>query len=415
MQSSTRYYRGWNIVGFTFAMQFITMGLAYYAFGVFLKPLDEELGVGRFWVSVTLSAQSVVTAILSPYAARLVAEKSLRVILLTGTALLSGGFIAMSQVTQLWHLFVLFGGVVASGFVLLGAIPCNFLLANWFDRKRGTALGISQFGITISATILVPLVTWLVLTYGWRLAFVICGVGAFVLLVPLIWLFAIKRPEDVGLYPDGDDQPVEQEALAVEVWSFKRAVRERDVWLITLIAGPCYMGIASIVLSLPAHVTDLGLTALEASSIVAITTFMGACAKIIFGTLADYLGKKLVVGIAIVCQVIGVAIFVSVTDYVGMSAAGLIFGLGYGGMSPLWALLLATRYGKAAFAAMMGASMPLLMPFNLVGLPLTNWIYETQGSYFPAFSLLFVGYAVALMSLVAVRLSAPEPGHQASA
>ncbi len=407
------YFRGWNIVGFTFVMQFITMGLSYYAFSVYLKPLTEALGEDRFWISLTMSIQSVVVALLSPLAARLIADYSLRLVLFVGTVCLAGGFVALSQVTSLWQLYVLFGGVVPVGLVLLGMIPSNLLLANWFDRKRGTAMGISQFGITISATVLVPLVTWLIITYDWQTSFVICGVGALVLLAPLIWLFAIKTPEEVGLHPDGAPVATQVSQTADprtgSEWTFFDAIKQLDIWLLTLVAGPCYMGIASVVLSLPAHATDLGLSALEASSIVAVTTFMGASAKIVFGVLADYINKKTAVAIAIVCQAVGVLILISVDTYVGLAIAGFFFGLGYGGIAPLWAILLATRFGRAAFATVMGASMPLLTPFNIVGLPVTSWIFETFGSYLPAFTVLLCGYAIALVALTLFRLQPRAP------
>jgi hypothetical protein len=87
-----------------------------------------------------------------------------------------------------------------------------------------------------------------------------------------------------------------------------------------------------------------------------------------------------------------------------LSLSGALFGLGYGGIAPLWSLLLVERFGLADFAQVMGAAMPLTMPFSLIGLPLTTFVFEVTGSYTPAFTFLLIGYAVAAVSLFMLHM-----------
>ena len=386
-------------------MQFVVMGLVYYSFGVYLKPLAEALEVDRFSVSLTLSIESIVVALTAPYFGRLFAEKSLRKMLFFGATALGSGFILMSQINSVWQMYIAYGCIIAVGLVCLTALPSNMLLTNWFDRRRGTALGISQFGISISAAVLVPAMTWLIIEYGWRTAFAVCGVGSFVILVPLIWKFAIKAPEEMGLHPDGEAPGQLLEQPIQDLWTFRRAVKNRDIWLITLIMGTCNMGIASVLLSLPSHMTDMGISALQASSIVAVTAVFGASAKIIFGALTDIFPKRLVIATAIIFQTTGVAMLMWAGSYQGFLIVAVLFGLGYGGMATLWPIMLVARFGRASFPTVLGSSMPLTTPFTIVAVPLTNWIYETMNSYLPAFKLLFVVYLVAVVSLILLRLS----------
>jgi len=417
------FIEGWQIVGFTFMAQFVAVGLSYYAFGVFLKPLTEALDADRFSISLALSMQAIVMALLSPFAGRLLAQYSIRAFMFTGAVFLSTGFILLSQVNALWQLYILVGGFIAIGSVCLGAIPCNTLLANWFDKRRGTAIGISQFGMTISATVLVPTVTWLLIHYGWQVALLGCGIGAFVIIVPAIFKFAIKTPEEVGLHPDGARSAVSTSVpttTAHNEWPLSRAVRNKDMWLVTLIIGPCYLGVGAVVLALPSHATDLGHTAMQGGTIVAFTTLLGAAAKPLFGTLSDYLPKRLVVAIALVCQATGIATLISVSSYSGMILAGCLFGIGYGAMSPLWALILATRFGRASLPQVLGVGTAMLLPFTLSGLPMTTWVFETTGSYLPAFTGLLGGYLIAALALFVLKLApaqaqnstaSPTPGH----
>ncbi len=392
-------FPGWYVVGFTFVMQFVAMGLVYYSFGVYLKPLAEALETSRFSISLTLSIEAIVVACVAPMIARLYAEVQIRRMLTLGTCALAFGLMSMSLIQETWQLYVVFGGGVALGLVSLTAIPSNLLLANWFDRRRGLAMGISQFGISISAAILVPVVTWLFLTLGWRTAFVVCGAAAGLVLVPMIWLFAVKTPEEVGLSPDGTFSAKAPKAPEPVTWTFRQALATRDVWLITLIVGPCNLGIASVLLSLPAYATDLGISEMRASSVVALTAVFGAIAKIVLGMLADRLNLKLVVALAVLFQVLGVVLLLLNTSYEGMLVAAVVFGFGYGGTAPLWAILLANQFGRESFPTIMGANMPMLMPFGLIALPLTNWIFEVQGSYHSAYVSLIGWYVLAALAL----------------
>ena len=402
------FFYGWVIVGFTFVTQFVVVGLSYYTFSVYLKPLTEALETERFMISLAMLLQSLMSAFLSPLAGKLFAEKSVMMLMFIGTAFLSTGLILLSQITATWQLLVLFGGFVGVGMVFLGAIPCNMLLANWFHARRGTALGISQFGLTISGTILIPAVTAMIETFGWRTTFMLSGIAAAVVMLPLIRLFAVRAPADRGLYPDGASAPPPQaNNFPGDAWTFWRAFSHRDIWCITLIVGPCYLGIGSVILGMHSYITDIGISAMEASGVVALTTLFGAFAKPIFGILSDHLAKKLVVALAIGLQAVGVGLLIAAGSLVGLYAAGVCFGLGYGAISPLWAVLLATRFGPDAFTRVMGANMPMLMPFNMVGLPITTAVFGLTGSYVPAFMGLIAVYVVAAVALALLRLDAP--------
>ena len=191
---------GWFMVGFTGVLQFFSFGVGYYTFGVFLKPLVEGLQTDRFSVSLTLSIQMTLMALIGPKVGKLLAEKSLRLLLCTGVLSMSVGLLICSYATHLWVLYLGFGFFVAIGMVLTSTLPSSMLLANWFVRKRGSAMGISQFGITISGTVLVPITAWIIVNFDWRAAFLTFAIVTPAILLPLIWKFAVRQPEDIGLY-----------------------------------------------------------------------------------------------------------------------------------------------------------------------------------------------------------------------
>ena len=411
-QSSSRIFYGWAIVAFTFAVQFVTMGTVFYAYGVLLKPLTETLDADRFLISLALSLQMAFGALLGPLVGKLIAERSIRALMMIGCATMSLGFLALSQAQTLWHLYLAFGVILSTSMALTGPLPNNALLANWFVRRRGTALGISQFGISFSGTVLVPLTTWLVLDYGWRFAVSLYAIVPVVLLMPLAWKFAVKQPEDIGLHPDGDPEgEAIAEAAPSDSWTVGRAFRDRRVWLLALIVGPSFMSITSVLLAMHSHVTDQGMSALQASAVVALMTFMGAIAKPLFGTLSDFADKRLVMGLSLLCQIVGLLIIIALESYLGMMAGAFLFGLGYGAVMPLWGVLLGAMFGREAFARIMGSMGPIILPFTLLGLPFTTWVFEQTGSYAPAFATLVAGFVLSTIALAFLQLpAAPTRG-----
>ena len=405
------YFFGWNIVGFSFAAQFLTMGTLFYAFGALLKPLSEALDADRFEISLALSIQSLVAALAGPWVGKLVAERSIRGLMLAGAGCLLLGFVGMGQVQRIWQLYLSFGLVLGFAMAFAGPIPSNTLLANWFDRRRGMAFGIAGFGISVSGTVVIPVTSWMVLEYGWREAVTSFGIVSFVVFAPLIWFFAVKRPEDRGLLPDNAEPGTDLEPEAgveypasARYWTFGRAIRDRRIWHLVLIIGTSFLGIGGALLALHSHMTDNGLSPMQAASVMAVLTFTAALAKPLFGIASDHLNKRLTMGISLCCQIAGLSLIMVVDTQLALSLSAVVFGLGYGAVSPMWSVLLSAMFGREAFARVMGIMSPLTTPFMLGGMPFTTYVYETTGSYLPAFAVLIGGFVVSLTALSLLRL-----------
>ena len=408
MNKLTPWFYGWNIVAMTFFIQFLVMGSGYYIFGVLLKPLSETLDASRFVVSLALTGQIVMSAMLGPWLGRAVGERSIRGLMTTGILVMAAGLAGISLAETIWQFYIAFMLLVSVGFALAGPVPNSALIANWFSRKRGTAMGISQFGVTLSGALLIPLFTWLMLTFDWRIALRVFAIGVPIFALPVIWLGIIKTPKEKGLNPDGDaSQPEDALDTGAEEeteWTLRAAIRNKTVWRLALIMGPGFMGISAVLLSLHSHLTDSGLSAMRASSVVAAMTFAGAVAKPLFGILSDYLSKQWVTFASIVFMFVGVAGIITSTHFTLVLLAAASFGLGYGAQMPLFNILIATLFGQRSFARMVGIMGPIMLPFNLLGLPMSTWIYESFGSYTPAYAFMLGLYVVAMISLATFKL-----------
>ena len=381
------------------------MGTTFYAFGVLLKPLTEALEVDRFTVSLALSLQMAISALVSPKVGRLISDRPIRQLMGAGALAMAVGFFAMSQAQTFWQLCLAFGLLTGVAMALIGPLPNNTILANWFFQRRGMALGISQFGVSISGTIMVPVTAFLVLEYGWRTAVGVFGFIPLVILLPLILKFAIRTPEEVGLHQDGAASPPEEVLDEnTDDWTIGRALRDSRVWKLVAILGPGFMSVGAVLAAMHSHATDIGLSVIQASTVVAMITLFGALAKLLFGTLADYLNQRFVMAIAIVSQVTGVALIIASESYTGLLFSAVFFGLGYGAGLPMWSVLIVALFGRESFAKVMGIMSPMTMPFSLIGLPFATYIYGISGSYIPAFSALLGLFAISLIALALLRL-----------
>src|SRR5262249_57591857 len=137
-------------------------------------------------------------------------------------AIISLGAIASAFVTKLWHLYVASGVLMAlgaGGGTLTPAIP---LIARWFDKHRGLAIGIAGAAMSAGQLVMIPLATWLTLTVGWRKSYVWLGLGLFVLILPLAVVFIRTDPRDERLEPYGAT-PARPRAEAAPIWEARRS------------------------------------------------------------------------------------------------------------------------------------------------------------------------------------------------
>ncbi len=407
-----RVFYGWWIVAASFAVQFMVMGTTFYSYGVLLKPLSEGLGASRFAVGSALPMLLLMGALTGPLIGREVDRRGARRLMLLGTVFMTAGFLAFAQIDSIFGLYAAFGGLVALGAALLGPLPNTALVANWFQRGRGTALGISQIGISLSGLFMAYVTTWLVGAYGWRTALQCFAVVPIVLVIPVVALVIVNRPQDRGLLPDGRTADGDEAGSAPlpTHGSLRDALRERDLWLIALVIGLNFAGSGSVIQVIHSHVTDLGHSAARAASVLSLMAGMAALGKPVFGGLADRISPRSAMGIAIGLQVVGLVAILLSPGFAALLGASIIFGLGFGGLIPLFGMLIAARFGAARLGRMMGAAGPVMLPFQLLGLPLATAVFDRTGSYTPAFVTFLAFYAAALAILSRIPADSVEEG-----
>src|SRR5512145_708005 len=228
------FYYGWLIVGIAFVTMAIGVS-ARTAFSLLMPPLIDEFGWDRGLAAGAFSFGFLVSAVLSPIVGRVMDARGPRLVIMTGVALLSLGLFLAPYIEQPWHLYATLGVLVGGGANMMTYTAHSQFLPNWFVRRRGLAISIAFAGAGAGAILLLPWLQSIILGDGWRAACLAIGLLVLLAAAPLN-LLVRKKPEEIGLLPDGVARPTSASApshashivdpawVAIE-WTLARAAR----------------------------------------------------------------------------------------------------------------------------------------------------------------------------------------------
>src|ERR1700682_4366694 len=234
------FFYGWIIVAVTFVTKAIGVN-ARTTFSLLFPPILDEFGWERGVTAGAFSFGFLASGAASPLIGRMMDRFGPRAVMELGIALMGGGLLLAPLTTQPWHLYLTLGVMVGAGSVCLGYSGQSLFLPNWFNRRRGLALGLAFAGVGIGSMTLLPWVQHMIEQTGWGSAWTAMGLVVVVVLAPINWLLR-KRPEDIGLEPDGDEAPsaasakpvsnIVDPAWAGTDWTLQRALRTARFWWI---------------------------------------------------------------------------------------------------------------------------------------------------------------------------------------
>ena len=374
---------------------FLGTGFYSYSRGVFLPSLAEAFSEGsRLKISLGFSWAAIVGAIISPALGRFLDQHSPRLVIMVGILIVSGSYVALASAQTLWQFYLVVGLGFGVGMSCMGGMAWHRCVIFWFDHWRGRAIAFAVMGASLAGILMPPLVTALVDAYGWRAGYYMFAVSTAVTLLPIVYFFLQDRPEDVGEVRDGlrytsqrNDEYLEAPGDSV-LWTWQGLLKNQAFWSIGLIFGSMVCVFTAVMLHLFGHLLDLGLSTDEAALILSITALFAALGKPVVGFLSDFLGARITIWIALICQAVALLVFTQAFTFWLCAIAAAIYGFGYSGMSPLRTFAVSTSVGSKSFALATGVLRWVELPFVLSASPLAGFIYDTTGTYNGAFFIL---------------------------
>src|SRR4051794_18295996 len=295
------FYYGWVVIGVAFATMAIGV-TARTAFSLLLPPLIDEFGWDRGFVAGAFSFGLLVSAALSPVAGRVMDRYGPRVVIGAGVCMMAAGLLAAPRIREPWQLYVTLGLLVGGGANLMSFTAQSLFLPNWFVRRRGLAIGIAFSGVGAGAIVLLPWLQTIIGRDGWRAACWAMGLLVILVVGPLT-LLVRRRPEDVGLRPDGEPQVagvsrsgraanVVDPAWASTEWTLGAAMRTGRFWWIAFGYFCALFAWYAVQVHQTKYLVEVGFTPSLAVWALAMVSVVAIPGQIGLGALSDRVGRE---------------------------------------------------------------------------------------------------------------------------
>lgn len=384
-----QFFYGWVIVAVMALSGTLSMALGGLNFGLFIKPMDDELGVGRAVFGWAQSARQVASALTAPVVGGLIDRFGARLLLAFSALLTGGALIALARATEGWHIIVLFTVMGIVGLNGPGALVTTVPVTKWFVRQRGRALAWMSLGVPLGGLIFVPLTQIFIDAYGWRQAWVLLALIGAGPIVPLALLFVRRQPEDLGLRPDGAP-PLETapggrwagwESREERSWTRAEALRSTVFWRLVLAFGLVSLAVSSVAIHRIPSFLDRGLEARLVSYATALDAAAAGLSTFGLGLLVQRLPARFVGagGFLLLALASGLTIVADTSPV--MFVAMITFGLGIGALMLMQNYLWAAYFGRRHLGSIRGAVTPITLLLGGAGAPLAGYVRDLTGSY----------------------------------
>ena len=348
--------------------QFTIIGLLI-SFGVFFKAFETEFGWSRALISSFTALAMFMMGVFAIFGGRLSDRFDPRVVLSVTGILFAIGYAMMSQVSEVWQMFLIFGLCISAGMATHDVVTLS-TIARWFEKRRGIMTGVVKTGTAVGQFTLPPVCAFLILNYGWQNAVVILGIGAGILL--LVGAQLVKPAP----------KPTEaQSAMEEPPMSFADARKTRQFWTICAIQFLFFPTLISVPLHLAVHGADLGMTPTLAATLLSTMGAVSAAGRLLVGKYSDKIGGRNAYILCFVPLIAALILMIVVRDHNVLFAVVALYGFAHGGFFTVVAPTIAESFGTKALGTIFGPVVFCGTCAGAVSPILLGYIYDTQGSY----------------------------------
>ncbi len=397
MNKSSGFDYGWVVVAAGALMTCVGFG-TMLSLAVFLQPISESMGWSRAGVSAAATFDFLCMGVAAFFWGALSDRFGTRIVVLAGSVLLGLGLVTASQAAQLWQFQLFFGvliGVAAGSFYA----PMMALASAWIEKNRSLAVALVSAGMGVSPVTIAPTASWLISTYDWRTAMLVIGIAAWVLLIPACFLV---RPAPRTAGPATADAAPETEMTAAQ------ALRTPQFIALAAAHFACCAAHSGPIFHMVSYAMVCGIAPLTAVTVYSVAGVSGLGGRLLLGALADRVGAKPVLVGGLFVQAMCIATYLAVAQLGEFYALSVVFGLAYGGVMPLYAVLVREFFGARIMGTVFGA----VSAFASLGMALGPWAGGLVFDTFQQYTWLHAGSFAIGLAAVAVALSFPTKRRQ---
>jgi MFS family permease len=407
-----KFNYGWVILSALIAFLFMT-GTIRYSYGVIFKPMLEEFGWSRTVGSWAYGLNMICFAVTLPFSGYLYDRHNHKHLLLFFGLIMVAGVLIMPHVQVLWQLVICYGVLAGIGFGGTSMTLLSAVVSRWFRSRLGTLMAVGLAGTSLGQMAMLPFVSWITATFGWRRAFSILGLIA-VAVLAIVVLLMKNRPtgpeSEQPATPDvapgqSEPQTISDSCSDVipETLSITQAMKTVSFWMICIVYMICGFGDFLVDLHIVPMLTDRGASLMGGGTIKA---FMGGASflgVLFFGWSTDKFGSRVPLSISFGIRALIVVMVLLSDDYLAMQCFAVLFGFTFLASAPIATVLVRELYGVGNIALITGSVVFLHHAAGGFGSVTGSILFDNSGSYRLALG------AVMVLSLLATVMSLMIP------
>jgi MFS family permease len=367
-----KLHYGWVIVAVGIVISCIGMG-TMMSLGVFLQPMAETMGWSRAGIATAAVLNFLAMGVGAFFWGSLSDRFGTRFVVLCGGILLGIGLIAASHATTLTQFQLLFGvcvGLAVGSFYA----PLTSATTSWFTEHRSLAVALVSAGLALGSATIAPLSRWMITTHDWRFAMLVLGGLAWALIIPSALL--VRRPPVLA---SAGGKAANADARE---FTIGQVLRTPQFAAIALTHFACCAAHSGPIFHMVSYAIDCGVTSMTAATVFGVAGLSALGGRIICGLVADRVGAKLTLIVGLSLQALAVSLYVFTRGATSFYALSMMFGFAYGGVMPLYAILVREYFGARIMGTAFGA-VAMVSTFGMAIGPWTGgWLYDVFGSYF---------------------------------
>jgi MFS family permease len=400
MPRTSVFYGWWVVAGFSF-MTLTSTGIRH-AVGPFLKPITADLGLDRATFSIVIAISLFLYGVFGPFAGVLLDRFGARATASAGTLLLVASLVLTGMVRNFWEFFLVYGVLLSLGLALTGPVIASGVVARWFSKRRGTALSLLASASMTGMSLLVPMVTWLILTMGWRTTYMVIGVGVLAIMLPIsLWVIR-ESPESMGLGADGA-APEPGAAASKQRVTAMAAMQTLAFWQLAGSFFTCGFSMSLLSAHGVPMLTDHGYTPMFASWTFGVLGGSSIAGTVVLGLLSDRLGRRPVLSSIYAGRILFFAGWLLIRDNrLAIRGVAVLGGITMAGTGSMTSALTADIWGRFSVSPVLGVIFLVHQTGSAIGSWLAGAIFEATGGY----GAMFVVACVLLFcaSVVSLRI-----------
>ena len=414
-----RLFYGWVMVGALALVLSLAVSMAGTNVALFVKPMSQDLDISQAVFGWAYAARLVAVGVSAPIIGRLLDQYGARW-MLAGASLLTGVMIlSLAFVSAPWEIVALFAGLGLVGFVGGSQLYTMVPVAKWFVRRRGRAVALTFIGGNLGMIVLIPLTQWIIDEWGWRTAWFLLGSVGGVAIAIISVVFIRRRPEDMGLLPDGalpaeaapvkidDDGQAARDMRDEQAMSRHSALRTSAFWRLAIVFGLMQFAAGTrVVYSIPFFV-NRGISPQLAALGLSSAVLGGMTVTLVLIVYGDRFQVRYVGAIGFLLLLGSTLLTIATTQPWQMFLTYIQFNAGLSALSVTQNTVWPLYFGRAHLGSIRGAATPVMLGFSVLAAPMTGVIKEVSGSYVPAWWIAVA--AIAIAALLILTTYRPEP------